>query len=136
MKWKWGWIVVACIFLTGCATTAKYEAQVQKWIGATERQLVEDWGVPSRTHEMDGIKFFEYKSNEIRLVGGYPSFYGMGPLGRGMWMGGAMPPDVQKLTCVTTFELTDGIVTKVVIRGNNCMATEHENVAAEQKAKS
>ncbi|HEU4669199.1 MAG TPA: hypothetical protein VFR91_00705 [Dyella sp.] len=47
---KTSWIVVAAVLLPvlgGCATQARYRAQLDRWIGVPAHALVQDWGQPN-----------------------------------------------------------------------------------------
>ena len=49
------------LMLTGCATTGKYEARLQSWVGLNASILYSQWGVPTRTSTLpDGTKAYEY----------------------------------------------------------------------------
>lgn len=53
------------IGLIGCTSTAD---ALNTWIGQDENTLISQWGIPSRTYELDnGVKLIEYK----RLTGIY-----------------------------------------------------------------
>jgi hypothetical protein len=78
----------ALVLLTGCATTDNYLKGLSKWTDSSESQVVDGWGIPTRTHDADGVRYLEYRK-EIFTYGG--QFAG---------------------TCVTTFVLNNGRVFK------------------------
>jgi uncharacterized protein YceK len=40
------YLCVMVMLVSGCATTAKYEAKLNTWIGTSEDSLIASWGVP------------------------------------------------------------------------------------------
>jgi hypothetical protein len=50
--------------IAGCASTAKYEARLNTWIGESVDDLVPVWGIPTSTFEMKNHqKMYQYVSN-------------------------------------------------------------------------
>jgi hypothetical protein len=65
-------ILLLCLGLFGCATTAKYETKLNTWIGASEDSLIASWGVPNKTYNMsDGKKAIEFMHKNTVQTGGY-----------------------------------------------------------------
>ena len=53
-------LLLLCLALSGCATTAKYEAKLNTWIGVSEDSLIASWGVPDKEYHLnDGKKAIE-----------------------------------------------------------------------------
>jgi hypothetical protein len=46
------YLLLGCLFLSGCATTGNYEKILQSWTGSDINRLIESWGPPSSTFEM------------------------------------------------------------------------------------
>lgn len=47
------------IIFSGCATTAKYEAILNTWVGADVNNLIGSWGAPSEEYSMpNGNKMY------------------------------------------------------------------------------
>lgn len=64
-------LLLATIFLGGCATTANFEKALESWIGRNADDLVSKWGPPSRTYPLSsGEKVFEYSSAREMQIGG------------------------------------------------------------------
>src|SRR5579859_4206971 len=52
-----------CLLLAGCATTEKYEAKLNSWVGADMNALVNSWGYPSSSFSApDGNTVYVYDS--------------------------------------------------------------------------
>lgn len=61
--------------LAGCATTKKYEENLQGWLGKPEQELVRAWGAPNSFYETGGIKFLTYaKTRQGFIPGAAPSY--------------------------------------------------------------
>ena len=122
--------------LSGCASTVKYEAKLNNWIGASEDSLVASWGVPNKTYNMDnGKKVMEFVRKETVQTGGYTytspqTTYQSGTIGDKSYRGTAttyatetMPIQNYKLSCKTTFIINNnGQVESWRHEGNNCVS--------------
>ena len=128
--------LLLCLGLCGCASTAKYEAKLNNWIGVSEDSLVASWGVPNKTYNMsDGKKAMEYMHKETVQTGGYTyttpeSTYQSGTIGNKPYSGTSttnvtetMPVQNYKLSCKTTFIINNsGKVESWSHDGNNCVS--------------
>jgi len=128
--------LLLCLGLCGCATTAKYDAKLNQWIGATEDSLVASWGIPNKTYNLnDGKKAVEFVRKETIQTGGYTytipqRSYQSGVIGDKAYSGTAtnyetviMPIQQYKLTCKTTFILNaSGQVESWHHDGNDCVS--------------
>ena len=128
--------LLLCLGLCGCATTAKYEAKLNNWIGASEDSLVASWGVPNKTYNMpDGKKAMEYVHKETIQSGGYtyatPQItYQSGTIGNKSYSGTSttyvtetMPVQNYKLSCKTSFMINNsGKVESWHHEGNDCVS--------------
>jgi hypothetical protein len=94
---------------------AQKQAELAKWVGKPETDLVGLMGVPTRTYETGGMKFLTYDDRQAEIIPG-PPYYGPTPF----WYGGAFPSSVVTRECDTTFTVTDGIVRAFSLRGNAC----------------
>jgi len=124
------------ILISGCATTAKYEAKLNNWIGASEDSLVASWGVPNKTYNLsDGKKAMEYLHKETVQSGGYnytapQSTYQSGTIGNQSYSGTSttyvtetMPVQKYRLSCKTSFMInSSGKVESWHHEGNDCVS--------------
>jgi hypothetical protein len=122
--------------LSGCATTAKYEAKLNNWIGASEDSLVAAWGVPNKTYNLpDGKKAIEYVHKETIQSGGYSyatpqTTYQSGTIGNKPYSGTSTsyviettPVQNYKLSCKTSFIINNsGKVESWHHEGNDCVS--------------
>lgn len=121
--------VLGCLLLlSGCATglSRQHAMFLNSLVGESETDLVRQIGVPNRTFEVGGHRFLAYDRSRTDVI---PGFGGWGggwggwgdPYGWG-WGGGfgAIPPEVVRRSCETTFEIDNGHVTSWTLRGNDC----------------
>lgn len=132
---KCGLLIIA-IVLSGCATTAKYDAKLSTYLGTTEEDIVANWGIPNKTYELDnGKKALEFLNRTVVEVGGFTSVtpyttYQSGTINGQEYRGTSTsyviekdPPRRQRLSCKTTFLLDkDGKVESFNRSGNNCVS--------------
>lgn len=112
MRW-----IAMLLLLAGCATGPGIEARLAPFIGQTEAALVAGLGVPTRTHEVDGLRFLQYEEHRQVLLPA-ETFWDR-PHGRF----GPMPlagPVLLTRSCDVTFTLRTGRVEGYAIRGNDC----------------
>ena len=55
--------VVLSIGLSSCATEAKYQEYLKSYMGKTETQVVQAWGVPDKTYETGSKKYLGWRKN-------------------------------------------------------------------------
>jgi len=129
-------LILLCLGLSGCATTAKYEAKLNSWIGSSEDSLVAAWGVPNKTYNLkDGKKTIEYVHKETVQTGGYTyttpqSTYQSGTIGGQSYSGTSTtyvtevePIQKYKLSCKTSFMINNsGKVESWHHEGNDCVS--------------
>lgn len=54
-------LLILALILSGCATQAKYEQKLNTWIGYKSKALIDNWGIPTKTMNLEnGRKAFEY----------------------------------------------------------------------------
>jgi hypothetical protein len=129
-------IFLLCLGLYGCATTAKYEAKLNTWIGVNEDSLISGWGVPDKQYNMkDGKKAVEYIHKNTVQTGGYTyteprTIYHSGTIGNKTYSGTSThyvtettPIQRYKLYCRTTFIIDQsGKVESWHHEGNDCVS--------------
>ena len=113
-------LLAACL-LTACTNgLAEHQAELNRLIGHPESEVVQLFGVPSRTFDSGGVKYLAYTDKREDFLPGAPPFpYPYGPPFYG-WYGPGIAPRIVTLICETTFAISDGIVRSVVLRGNAC----------------
>jgi hypothetical protein len=130
------YMLLLCIGLCGCATTAKYESKLNTWIGASEDSLVASWGVPNKTYNMSsGKRALEYARKETFQTGGYTytrpqTSYESGIIGDKPYSGKSTtlvtetaPVQNHRLSCKTSFIInTNGKVESWHHEGNDCVS--------------
>ena len=129
-------VLLLCLGLSGCATTVKYEAKLNTWIGASEDALIASWGVPDKTYDMrDGKKAIEYVDRNTVEMGGYtyttPQItYESGKIGDKSYSGTSTTYETEtepirkyRLSCKTTFIINNsGQIESWHHEGNNCVS--------------
>ncbi|HNX82221.1 MAG TPA: hypothetical protein PKL77_08765 [Candidatus Omnitrophota bacterium] len=129
-------MLVVCLGIAGCATTAQYEKQLNTLIGTSEDSLIASWGVPDKTYTLsNGKKALEFVHKYAAQSGGYlytvpQRTYYSGTRGDKSYSGSAttyvterMPVEKYKFFCKTSFIIdTDGKVQSWHHEGNNCVA--------------
>ena len=117
--------MLALLLVTACASDGHYEAQMNRWIGASERDLVTTWGVPDKTYQVDrDSKMLAYISNRnvnypgtlSTCIGGFDRRFGYNNC-----IGG-IPPSNEFYSCETTFMVVGGRVTRWGHKGSSCEA--------------
>ena len=130
------YLLIVVLLFGGCASTVKYEAKLNNYIGQDENSLIAAWGVPHKTYKLDnGKKALEYARKETIQNGGYTysvpqTTYQSGTIGGQPYSGtsttyatGITPVQKYKLYCKTSFILdNDGKVESWHHEGNDCTA--------------
>jgi hypothetical protein len=115
---------LAAAFLLGCASTERYDALLNSLIGSSEADLLLQWGRPVRTYDSGGFHYVVYQVASTTYVTGMATSYQ--PVSKAGEMhdtaiGGS--PDLPiELACITTFELSNGMVVNWSHKGNHCKA--------------
>lgn len=141
-------IVYAAALLTslsGCATTAKYEAKLNSWVGQPADSLVMAWGPPASSYPLqNGGQVLQYSGQRTLPIGGYTyttpqTTYTNGTVNaygsRGGYANanysGTSTTYVQQqtpvynvnLTCTTTFSVdASGYIVSWRYQGNDCVS--------------
>lgn len=108
--------------LAACTTTENYNANMSRWLGASDRALVMAYGPPDKQYQLDAhTKVVSYVKKDIVSYGG-GGFNGCigGYSGFGFGSCYGPPPDIHTLSCETVFTITNGKVTNWGHKGNNC----------------
>jgi hypothetical protein len=110
---------VAALALAGCVKgLAQRQAELTRWVGQPETELVSAMGAPSRSYETNGIKVLTYDDNRVDIIPGSPAYPGYGPY---WWASGyGLPPQAVNLRCDTNFTIAGGVVKGFSLRGNGC----------------
>jgi hypothetical protein len=114
--------IVFIFVLAGCATTANYEKMLDSWVGATELDLIRQWGAPVQAYESSGRKFLVYNSQRNVFIPGVQPTYTTTMIGNTAYTSaaGGTPAQNVALSCQTTFELLDDEIVSWSWRGNDC----------------
>jgi len=129
-------LFVIVVLASGCATTAKYEAKLNTWIGASEDALIASWGVPNKAYRMaSGKKAIEFLRKDTVETGGHTymqpqTTYESGKIGDQTYTGTSTtyvpvmePVRTYKSYCRTSFILNEkGKVESWHHEGNNCVS--------------
>jgi len=133
---KLTYLFALAILLSGCATTAKYEALLNTWTGCSEESLIASWGTPQNEYHMsNGKKVIEYARGANVPIGGYSytepqTTYHQGWIGNRGY-GGTSTTYVTKTTpvynipvwCKTSFIIdSNGRIESWRWEGNNCVS--------------
>lgn len=104
--------------LAGCASTTKYEAQLDRMIGLQEGALLRNWGPPSSWYESDGTKYLVYHRGEsVNLPGLAPNYRVTGNVAAPY---GGSPAFGFDFYCTTTLHIRDGMIVSWRWKGNDC----------------
>lgn len=114
----------AVLFLASCATTEKYEAMLNTWVGQQESQLVGHWGPPDSVYENSGVKYLTYKKSRSGYIPGTPPTYQTNIIGNTAYTTstGGSPGFAYTNHCKTTFTISNEIIQKWRWEGNACRA--------------
>ncbi|MGE5538570.1 MAG: hypothetical protein ACM30I_08115 [Gemmatimonas sp.] len=122
MKRSAAWVAVALV-TAGCATEAHYRESLSRWMGASESQLVSEWGVPERSYQVGDAKFLAFVDKHLQSVGGSSGWCSTGKKGQPYCMP-PTAPHLQEFRCETTFQIRNSVVVQWRYEGNNCVAYE------------
>ncbi|MDH0424154.1 hypothetical protein [Stutzerimonas stutzeri] len=115
------------VFLSGCATTAKYEAILASWVGSPEGDLIRSWGPPQQVYDTgSGNKYLTYSTTrQVYIPGTSPTYttnYNPYTNSATTTSYGGTPAQNISMGCQTTFEVSNGIITSWRWQGNDCTA--------------
>ena len=126
--------LLAMGFLGACATTGKYEAKLQSWIGSSADSLVASWGYPTQTTTApSGNKLLVYSRGQSVTMPVYQSPYEAqetatnsynqynNTVQETRYRRPAQQPQTINLSCTTFFEVdSSNNVVRWSWQGNNC----------------
>jgi hypothetical protein len=115
--------VAAPLLIAGCASTAKYEAVLNSWMGHGEAELVSAWGPPANVYAApDGTRILTYNSSRNVYIPGQAPNYQTNVIGRTAYttaVGGRSAMNIG-MSCATSFTISHGKVSTWRYQGNNC----------------
>lgn len=117
-------VCAVSVLVAGCATTQKFEALLNGWVGSSELDLVRKLGPPQNSHELGGSRFLTYnRSRSIYLPGQAPS-YTTTLVGNTAYTNqvGGYAGSTLSMSCTVTFEVRDERVRGWRWEGNDCKA--------------
>jgi len=119
-------LFVGTVFLFACATyeptatTEKYQQKLNTWIGASENQLLLQWGVPQSSYTNGDTKFLQYHyDSSYTSPSTYETNYNPITHNTEIYETGRY---TLNFWCDTTFEVRNGIVRQWHIKGNSCVS--------------
>ena len=117
-------LMLAPVLLSGCATTAKYEAVLNQWVDKDINQLIEAWGYPHNSLKLPNgntVYIFGSTDSYISPMQTYTTFHSVGKriYADTMVTGGHS----YTYWCRTFFEVDDkNVIVKWRTEGNSCVS--------------
>jgi hypothetical protein len=117
-------LLLVTLGLAACATRADFEATLDTWVGATEKDLVTAWGPPERVYEIEGQRYLTWEKESTRAA--YPPsstfsvFSGGGGVGYGVGVGTGFPAVTTTSGCEITYLFEDGRARSWRWEGEDC----------------
>lgn len=115
-------IVIA--LLAGCsrATTRKYEALLNTWVGQSDAALLGSWGPPDSVYDNGGVKYLTYFKSSSGYIPGVAPSYQTTIIGNTAYTNavGGSPGYAYTTKCKTTFMVSDGLIQRWRYEGNAC----------------
>ncbi len=114
-------LILSCAaLLAGCGSPAMYRAAISSWRGGSSERLISHWGYPKHIQKLpNGNSVFVYaEKNTIYR----PEQWDYGPHGHVIFNPGYR----YTTTCTTWFEVQDGAIVRVSMRGADCTATQQQ----------
>lgn len=123
---------ILLLFLAGCTTTGDYQKSAQKWVGASQQQLFEAWGMPNNQFPAgQDTEIVTYVQNDNGPIGGNTQPYAgvevAYPAIENPQYGENLsnyPDNTQVYFCKTTFTITNGTVVDYSFNGDDCVTKE------------
>lgn len=114
--------LLVLLLLAACASAEKYQAMLQSWVGASERELVAAWGPPDSVYEGEDARYLTWSVRHTNYMPGTPPYYRTRVVGDRVYTVpyGGTPGYVFDSRCKTTFTLVEGRVTGWRAEGNAC----------------
>lgn len=120
--------LLGALALAACATTAGFDARMQRLVGLSEGDLVQALGVPEADFTTpEGRRFLQYERLGIRSPQPVPTVgFGVGGwrggYGTGIGFGTVVPLYAPPPECRVTFEIRGGRVAGFSRAGSGCVA--------------
>lgn len=115
-------IILCFLLLAGCATEAGLQAILNTRMGLSEKQLIDQIGVPHKTHQLDNTKYYTYEYSSSYYVprNSSTNIYGYGNYATAYTnsYGGY----TVNSHCSITYTIENGTVTNWRYQGNGCRA--------------
>lgn len=115
--------------VSACVPTVEgYQALLESYQGASERQLVARWGAPDRSYRSGGSTYLTYSESRSGYVPGIQPTYHTDIIGNTAYTTaiGGSPGFAYTETCETTFEIRGGRVVGYTFKGDGCTALPPE----------
>jgi hypothetical protein len=115
-------LAIATVLMAGCATQAALERRLNTYLGASEVEVIRDFGPPQNVYETGGSKFIHFsRSGTMVMPGVAPSFMTtrIGNTFMTQPVGGS-PGFAVQVGCEIRFELQQERVVRWSFRGNDC----------------
>jgi hypothetical protein len=137
-QFRWVGLVWALVALAGCAPQEGYREIVQTWIGNSADELVQAWGPPTSSYQLDsGGHVLQYDRSRTVSMGGYTTLTPVTTYSSGtVYSGGASgnysgsstsyvpvttPSSTFSVGCVTRFRTSpSGYIEAVDFDGSDC----------------
>lgn len=113
---------ILLLLVAGCATAERYQAMLENWVGAEERELIAAWGPPDSVYEGQDARYLTWNSQYQNYMPGSPPRYETRVVGDRVYTVpyGGTPGHLFTSRCKTTFTLVDARVTGWRTEGNAC----------------
>lgn len=125
---RW-WLVPALVLACGgCATSAKYKAVLDSWVGSPVQSLVDSWGYPAQQMVSPaGNQVYVYQRSGSFVVPAtsttYATVSGYGNTAYGQATTTTYGGNTVNLNCATYFEIGPGqTIISWRFQGNNCVS--------------
>ncbi len=123
-------LIIVSSGLSACVDQSiEYDKMCSTWLGAPEHALIQGWGTPIRTYDIEDIKYITFSDSRIvSLPGTSPSYHTTftGYSAHTTAVGGTSPTTLH-LRCETTFTIHNHTVIDYRFEGNNCRAPIEES---------
>lgn len=120
-------VLLVVLLLSSCATTAKYKAVLDTWIGHHYDSLLSSWGPPTSTADLsNGGKVVEYYKETIQQSGGYTYSVPVKTIGtysgtQTTYIPHTSHVTTQQIWCKTRFVLNEALIIQTwSFEGNGC----------------
>lgn len=110
------------LFLGGCATETGLQAILNTRMGLSEKQLIDEIGVPHKTYQLDNTKYYtyEYSSSYYVPTNSSTNVYGYGNYATSYTH--SYGRYTVNSNCSITYTIENGTVTNWRYQGNDCRA--------------